>query len=139
MTKKSFYLKEYRKIAKILSHQKTHYTPHPPLKNVEKIRSLFMFMEEYTRMSTKRMYTCVHNASSVIKYTYWSMPGYLEHKSVINHVKKAPWGTTWIIYTHKKWLRSFPDISRVCSPNLVPKCSAVFEKVQDREILGLRY
>ena len=35
MTKKSFYLKEYRKIAKILSHQKTHYTP-PPLKKCRK-------------------------------------------------------------------------------------------------------
>ena len=35
--------------------------------------------------------------------------------------------------------RSFPDISRVCSPNLVPKCSALFEKVRGREISGLCY
>ena len=59
-----------------------------------------MFMEDYTRLSKKHMYTCVHNASSDIKYIYWSMPGYLTPKSLINHVKKSPLGTTWIIYTH---------------------------------------
>ena len=34
-----------------------------------------MVVEEYTRMSTKHMYTCVHTASSVIKQIYLSMPG----------------------------------------------------------------
>ena len=57
------------KNAKILSHQKTTLYP-PPLKDGEKIKSPFMFMEEYTGMSRKRMYTYVHNASSVIKDTY---------------------------------------------------------------------
>ena len=63
----------------------------------------------------------------------------ITYYSWINRIKehfkpcKAPWGTLWVIYTPKKQLRSFSGVSRICSPNLVSICPAVFEKVQDRE------
>ena len=100
------------------------------LKNIEKLPKFYPIKRQhYTPPSKKgktkvpvHVYGRVHNAQCFFRYQIYLLihARILRTKKRYKRYKEIPMGHHMDYLYPKKWLRSFPDISRVCSPDLVP-------------------